>query len=231
MSNTVRDMPVMDRPRERLDNFGASSLSLQELLEIVLGSGGSKSSILEIARNILARYKNLRNLSSASIKDLGEIEGIGPAKAVQIKAAFELGKRLQLENIHPESGSVFNSLDAYRIADKYLRHEKKEHLMLFCLDSRSRLVAEPQTISIGTLDASLIHPREIFIAAIKNYASRVILVHNHPSGSSQPSDQDLEVTKQVYQAGKVVGIQLVDHLVIGLNEYISIGESFPELFQ
>src|SRR6185369_15560460 len=104
----------------------------------------------------------------------------------------------------------------------YLRDEKKEHLMLFCLDSRSRLVAEPQTISIGTLYASLIHPREIFIAAIKNYASRVILAHNHPSGSSQPSEADLEVTKQIHEAGKVVGIQLLDHLVIGLGEYVSI---------
>ena len=231
MSNTVRDLPVIDRPRERLDSFGASSLSLQELLEIVLGSGGAKGSVLEIARKILVRFKNLKDLNNASVKDLGEIEGIGPAKAVQIKAAFELGKRLQLETIHPEAGSIFTHLDAYRIADKYLRDEKKEYLMLFCLDSRSRLVAEPQTISIGTLDASLIHPREVFVTAIKNYASRVILVHNHPSGSSQPSDADLEVTKQVYEAGKVVGIQLLDHLIIGLGEYVSTHESFPQLFE
>lgn len=230
MQITVRDLPSAERPRERLRTFGASSLSLQELLGVVLGHGGVNGSVLDITKQILSKYKNLQEINAASVLSLEEIKGVGHAKAVQIKAAFELGRRLQDENIQPQSGIVFNSFDAYQLADKFLRNEKKEHLLLFCLDSRSRLITKPETISIGTLDASLLHPREIFIAAIKNYASRVILAHNHPSGSSQPSDADLLVTRQVAEAGKVVGIQLVDHIIVGRDEYISIGEAHPELF-
>jgi DNA repair protein RadC len=228
---SVRDLPIVDRPRERLSSFGASSLSLQELLGVILGHGGAKGSILDITKHIVGKYKNLQTLDAASIQELTAIEGVGQAKAVQIKAAFELGKRLQVEYVFPESDSVFNSLDAFKLADKYLRHEKKEHLMLFSLDNRRRLITKPEVISVGTLDSSLLHPREIFVKAIKNYASSVILAHNHPSGVSQPSPQDLEVTKQIFDAGKIIGIQLVDHIVLGLNEYVSIHECFPQLFQ
>ncbi|MDB4940290.1 MAG: hypothetical protein JWO40_715 [Candidatus Doudnabacteria bacterium] len=231
MSVTIQDLPLVDRPRERLRSFGASSLSLQELLGIILGHGSSKvGSVINLTKNIFSKYKSLEELNDASIPDLTSIEGVGYVKAVQIKAAFELGKRLQVEYVQPQSGNIFNSLDAFKLADKYLKNEKKEHLLLFCLDSRSRLITDPRTISIGTLDSSLLHPREIYIAAIKNYASRIILAHNHPSGASLPSKADLEVTKQVSDAGKVVGIQLIDHIVVGANEFTSIGELYPDLF-
>lgn len=231
MSFTIRDLPTVDRPRERLHSFGASSLSLQELIDVILGHGGSSSgSVSDITREILTKYKSLEDLDNASISDLRGVKGVGYVKAIQIKAAFELGKRLQLEYVQPKSGNIFNSKDAFLLTERYLKNEKKEHLLLFCLDSRSRLISEPQTLSIGTLDASLIHPREIFVSAIKNYASRVILAHNHPSGSSVPSPADLEVTRQVVSAGKIVGIPLLDHIVVGKNEYSSIGQLSPDIF-
>jgi DNA repair protein RadC len=231
MSVTIRELPSIDRPRERLYSLGAGALSLQELLGVILGHGGAATgSVLDITGQIFSRYKNLEELNNASVLDLQEVKGVGQAKALQIKAAFELGKRLQVEYVQPASEHIFNSQDAYKLAEKYLRHQKKEHLLLFCLDTRVRLISEPEIISIGTLDASLVHPREIYVTAIKKYASRIILAHNHPSGASMPSSADLEVTKQVAKAGKIVGIQLIDHIVIGTNEYSSIAELRADLF-
>ncbi|GAC1414077.1 MAG: DNA repair protein RadC [Candidatus Doudnabacteria bacterium] len=231
MSFTIRDLPAVDRPRERLRNFGAPALSLQELLDVIIGHGGVNSgSVLNITQEIFSKYQTLGELNDASINDLRAIKGLGIVKAIQIKAAFELGKRLQIEYIQPKSGNIFNSKDAFLLSEKYLKKEKKEHLLLFCLDSRSRLICNPLTLSIGTLDASLLHPREIFVTAIKNYSSRIILAHNHPSGSSVPSPADLEVTEQVIKAGKIVGIPLIDHIVVGNREYTSIGQHSPILF-
>jgi DNA repair protein RadC len=199
-------------------------------LGIILGQGSVSGSVLKLSGEIISKYQKLENLEHASVQELQAIKGVGDAKATKIKAAFELGKRLQLEFSQPHSDNIFNSLDAYRLALRFLKNKKQEHLLLFCLDTRSRLISEPQTISVGTLDASLLHPREIFITAIRNFASKVILAHNHPSGSSLPSRADLEVTRQVVEAGRVVGIGLIDHIIIGANEYTSIGEFQPALF-
>ncbi len=230
MELTIKDLPYVDRPRERLLNFGAAALSLQELLGIVMGQGSVSGSVLNIAKNLISKYSSLELLEQASLHELQTVKGVGDAKASQIKAALELGKRLQLEFAQPKSDHIFNSFDAYKLAEKYLKNKKQEHLLLFCLDSRSRLISQPQTITIGTVDASLLHPREIFVSAIQNYASRIILAHNHPSGSSLPSDADFQVTRQVFEAGKVIGIHLIDHIVVGSGEYVSIGESRPEIF-
>ncbi len=229
MSFTLRDLPKYER-RERLHELGAHSLSLHELLELVLGKGSGHDSVFTISQQLLTRYKSLREISSASIQDLCQINGIGYAKAIQIKAAFELGKRFQLEDDSPMSEAVLRSVDAYRMASYYLKDKKKEHLLLFCLDVRGRLINKPETVSIGTLDSSLVHPREIFNSAIKNHSSKIILAHNHPSGSSQPSDQDYVVTNQLYDASKIVGIELLDHIVLGRDEFSSIRENNPQIF-
>ncbi len=228
---TIRDLPKTERPRERLQSLGVSSLSLQELLQIIIGQGSSNGSVEEITRNITLNFRSLAVLFNASLEDLLAVPGVGLSKACQIKAALELGKRMQLEVNLPKSGSVLNSFNAFQLAQKYLQHKKKEHLLLFSLDVRGRLICEPEVLSVGTLDGSLIHPREVFGSAISNRAARILLAHNHPSGESQPSDADIAVTNQVYQAGKIIGIPLIDHIVLGAVDYVSISERNPEAFE
>lgn len=230
MKFTVRDLPASERPRERLEKLGSQTLSLQELLEVILGQGGKKHSISGIAHSLIQKYGSLESLSAATVEDLRDVGGVGYAKATQIKAAFELGKRYYLESSE-NLGAILTSMDAYKLARYYLKGKKQEYLMLFCLDVHGRLILKPEVISIGILDCSLIHPREIFNIAINNNSSKIILAHNHPSGSSIPSAQDYQVTSQVFQASKIIAIELIDHIVLGNHEFTSIREQKPEIFE
>lgn len=227
---TIHDLPKYERPRERLYSLGSASLSLPELLEIILAQGSTKGSVFNIAHSLLSRFSSLAALSGASLKDIQEIKGIGYAKAAQIKAALELGRRFGMEQLDVKSGNIFNPLQAYKISRLYLKDKKKEHLLLFCLDARSRLISEPEIVSVGTLDSSLIHPREVFDIAIKNYSARIMLAHNHPSGSSAPSEPDIHVTRQIWEAGNIIGIELLDHIVVAADEFSSIRELNPGVF-
>lgn len=227
----LRDLPRAEKPRERLLKLGAESLSMQELLEILLSQGNRQESVSDIANKIVYKYQNWNGINAASIGDLKSVTGVGNAKAAQIKAAFEFGKRFYAENIEPQSDSILNTQQAYLLCQKYFKHKKKEHLMLFCLDVRGRLIAEPEVLSVGTLECSLIHPREIFHSAITNHAARILLAHNHPSGSAEPSDADLHVTEQINAAGHLMGIQLLDHLVIGSAKFVSIRKHSAQLFE
>jgi len=230
MQFTLRDLPVRERPRERLRSLGASSLSVQELLSIILSNGGKSGSVHAITNELLRRYQNLESLDCASIDELRQIKGVGQVKAIQIKAAVELGKRLHLEQQLESAGQILTSEDAFRLAEYYLKNKKKEHLLLFCLDVHGKLIGRPETVSVGLLDCSLVHPREIFNQAVRSSAAKIILVHNHPSGSAVPSPQDLEVTRQIYRAGIIMGIDLLDHIVLGAGEYTSIRQDHGELF-
>lgn len=230
MAFTLKDLPVCERPRERLCEFGSSALSMQELLQIILGQGNLNKSVLFTSQQLILKYGSVQKLYAASVKDLCEVEGIGYSKAAQIKAALELGKRLFLEETREYSNSVLSSKQAFQLANYYLKSSKKEKLLLFCLDVRGKLIYKPQTISVGILDCSLVHPREIFGSAIENKSSRILLAHNHPSGSSQPSDQDAFVTRQIYDAGVIIGIPLIDHIIVGNGEFCSLRELKPELF-
>lgn len=230
MSFTLRDLPVRERPRERLQNLGASSLSIQELFEIILGCGGRSGSVKKITQDIISAYHNLSDLDRAPVGEMCKIKGVGQAKAVQIKAAVELGRRLHAENLQVSGPSILTSLDAYNLAAHYLKNKKKEHLLLFCLDVHGRIIDTPETVSIGVLDCSLLHPREIFNVAVRLCAAKIILAHNHPSGNSEPSLQDIEATKQTYQASKIMGMELLDHIVVGEGEYHSIHQDHPEVF-
>lgn len=230
MENLIKDMPGQERPRERLNSLGAQSLSLHELFQVILAQGGYKTSVASISHRIISRFKSLDNLEQAKMQELCSIEGVGYAKASQIKAALELGRRYSMRRPSNSEKKILSSADAYKIGNYYLRGKKKEHLLLFSLDSRGRLIVEPETVSIGVLDCSLVHPREIFNIAIRNSAASIIIMHNHPSGSVDPSDQDFEVTKQIYLAGNIIGIGLVDHIVIGKWSYSSIRELNPEIF-
>ena len=226
----LKDLPAQERPRERLLQFGAESLSLQELLEIVLAQGSQRSNVLQISHNLLSRYGSLEKLRSSQLNDLYQIPGVGKAKAAQLHAVIELGRRLFIEEVMPPKASIFDSSKAHSLVSSFLRDKKQEHVMLFCLDARMRLIAKPEVLFKGTLNSSVLHAREVFASAIKNHSALIILAHNHPSGSAEPSGQDLETTKSIIAAGKIMDIPLLDHIVIGGGNYYSFRVANPELF-
>jgi DNA repair protein RadC len=212
---TVRDLPKQERPRERLQKFGAEALSAQELLALVIGRGIPKKSVMSIAQELLGKFGNVKAISQASIEELSQIKGIGLAKAAQIKACFELGKRGDLE---PEQKN-FDIKDPESVVNAIwasIKDKAREHFKLILLNHRHRIIGI-STISIGTLNASLVHPREVFKDAIKHSAASVVLAHNHPSGDPEPSEDDLTITKRLIETGKILGIEVLDHIIITKN--------------
>ena len=221
-SFTVRDLPRQERPRERLQKFGPEALSAQELLALVIGRGIPKKSVMSIAQELLVRFGNVRAISHATIEELSQIKGIGLAKAAQLKACFELGKREELE---PELKN-FNIKDPESVVKAIrasIKDKAKEHFKLILLNPRNKIIGI-STISIGTLNASLVHPREVFKDAIMHSAASVVLAHNHPSGDPEPSEDDLKITKKLVESGKILGIEVIDHIIIGKNNFCSYKE-------
>ena len=217
----VKDLPLEERPRERLIKYGLKALSDYELLAIILINGSKKDNVIELAKKIL-KENNIKALSRKRINHLKKNLGIGEAKACQIAACFELGRRLA--SFKDEPSPVINSAaDISKIFTAEMSSFKKEHFKGIFLDSRKRLIKD-ETIFIGTLNASITHPREIFQAALEEGAAAVILLHNHPSGNPDPSDDDIEVTKQVVNAGEILGIDVLDHIIIGNKKYFSFRE-------
>jgi len=221
-SFTVRDLPRQERPRERLQKFGPEALSAQELLALVIGRGISKKSVMSIAQELLVKFGNVKAISQATIEELSQIKGIGLAKAAQIKACFELGKREELE---PELKN-FDIKDPEAVVKAIrasIRDEAKEHFKLILLNPRNKIIGI-STISIGILNASLVHPREVFKDAITHSAASVVLAHNHPSGDPEPSEDDLKITRKLVDSGKILGIEVIDHIIIGKNNFCSYKE-------
>jgi DNA repair protein RadC len=221
-SFTVRDLPRQERPRERLQKFGPEALSAQELLALVIGRGIPKKSVMNIAQELLARFGNIKAISQATIEELSQIKGIGLAKAAQIKACFELGRREELE---PELIN-FNIKDPESVVKAIrasIKDKAKEHFKLILLNPRNKIIGI-STISIGTLNASLVHPREVFKDAITHSAASVVLAHNHPSGDPEPSEDDIKITKKLVESGKILGIDVIDHIVVGKNRFLSFKE-------
>ena len=221
----VRDLPEEERPREKLIRQGAASLSDTELLAILLRTGTSSVSVLHLAEEVLAKYldKGLVSIMNISPQEIASVHGVGLAKAATIVAAVELGRRLstraaqKLEKIEgPE--------DVARYALPLLRYEQKEHFLVMLLDVRNRVLAMP-TVSIGSLTASVAHPREIFREAIRYSAANMILIHNHPSGDSTPSREDIRITKQMMKAGEIMGIPVLDHVIIAGDGFLSLKEA------
>lgn len=211
----IKDTPKVDRPQEKLVKYGTKKLSGAELLAIILRTGTQETNVLELSKKILRKFKN--NLKNITIDKLKEIPGLGETKACQIIAALELSNRVMRENdlpqlISPEA--VFESV-------KDIRQSKKEHLLAIYLDVKNREISR-EIISIGTLTANLIHPREIFEPAIRQLAAGIIIVHNHPSGETEASKEDIEVTKQLQKAGQLMGILILDHLIVTKNNFYSI---------
>lgn len=216
---TMRELPEDLRPRERLLKEGAEILSDIELLAILLRTGSREATALELASMLMARFQGLRSLLDASIEELSDFKGISLGKASQVKAALELGKRLALTP--PGSRPVIKTpADAADLMMEEMRHYDREHFRALLLNTKNQVLYQDK-VSIGTLNSSTVHPRELFRSAIKRSAAAVILIHNHPSGDPTPSREDLDVTKRLAEAGKIIGIDVLDHIIIGDKKYKS----------
>lgn len=218
----IKDWPENERPRERLIKYGAESLSEAQLLAIILRTGSSNKGVMNLAMGLLDAFKGLRNLDSASIKDLSSVKGLGTAKIAQIKAAFELGKRLMGES--QGNAPLFSSSSlVYSYFAPRFKNLKKEIFLCILLDTKNRLIKEVK-VSEGTLTNSPIHPREAFRDAVREAAHSVIFVHNHPSGDPEPSRDDMAVTERLKSTGNIIGINVLDHIIIGDGKYVSLKE-------
>ncbi len=221
-SFTIHDLPKSERPRERLQRFGSEALSSQELLVLILGRGIKGESVMVTAQRLLSTFGNIKAISEASLEELIKVKGIGLAKASQIKAAFELSKRQDLE-IDLKDFDIKDPQSIVKSIRAGMKDKAKEHFKLILLNSRNKIIGI-STISIGTLNANLVHPREVFKEAIMHNASSVVLAHNHPSGDPEPSEADLEITKRLIDAGKIMGIDVLDHIIITKTGFMSFKE-------
>ena len=220
---TIREWPPADRPRERLAAQPPSALSSRELLAILLGSGGAGRTALDLASEVLVRYGgSLRRLGAAEPGELATGPGIGPARACALVAAFELGRRASAEPARRDS-RIQGPGDVFRRLGPTLRDRKQEEFWAVYLDTQNRVISE-RCVTVGLLNSSLVHPREVFAPAIAHTAASVVLAHNHPSGDPDPSPEDLEVTWQLVESGRLLGIPVRDHIIIGDGRFISLLE-------
>ncbi len=211
----IMDMPRVERPREKLMRYGPEKLSDAELLAIMLRTGTKERGVLDLAGDIL-RKVGPENLKSAAYSELQGQPGIGPVKACELVACFELGRRF----LHGKKAAIYLKPQDIWAELKDIREQKKEHFVTFYLDTRNQEIKR-DIVSIGTLNYNLVHPREVFEPAVKNLAASVILAHNHPSGCLEPSDEDLSLTKRLAQAGKLLGIEVLDHVIVTKEGWLS----------
>ncbi len=221
-SFTIHDFPKSERPRERLQKFGEKALSLQELLALIISRGISGKSVMNIAQDVLTEFKSVKAIREATIEQLCTIKGIGVAKSCQIKASFELGKREELD-VEIKDFDIKNPEAVVKVIRASIKDKAKEHFKLIILNSRNRIIGITN-ISVGTLNASLVHPREIFKDAISHNAASVVLVHNHPSGDPEPSEGDLVITNRLVEAGRILEIAVVDHIIVTNTNFLSFRE-------
>jgi DNA repair protein RadC len=220
----IKELPEEERPREKLLTKGAQALSNAELLAILLRTGTKEDSVLRVAERLLKKYEEIgvAALSGLTPQDISQIKGIGPVKAVTVAAAVELGKRLN-GLASAERAIIRSPQDAANLLMARLRYEAREHFVVLVLSTKNHVLATP-TISIGSLNASIVHPRELFRQVIHYSAASVILVHNHPSGDPTPSSEDIDLTRKLVDAGKLLEIPVLDHVIIGDNKYVSLKE-------
>ncbi len=217
-SFTIHDLPKEERPRERLIKFGEDALSAQELLQVILGRGIAGESVAVTAQKLLSQFGSLQKLAEASIEELSSIKGIGLAKATQIKAVFEIGRRASTQTLSYKSKELNDPKKVYQLIKGKLKDYHKEHFYIIPINSRNYSIAE---VSVGSLNASIVHPREVFAEAIKNKAASVIFAHNHPTENLEPSEEDLEITKRLVDSGNILGIEVIDHIIVTKNNFFS----------
>ncbi|MFZ2975280.1 MAG: DNA repair protein RadC [Candidatus Moraniibacteriota bacterium] len=212
----IKDIPRIDRPREKMEKYGPGKLSDSELLAIILRSGTKDLSVVEISKKILRKFGR-EGISQASFSELKKTFGLGPVKSAEILACFELGRRF-LNGKKTEL--ILSPRDTWENL-KDIRDNKKEHFVVFYLDTRNQKI-QREIISVGILNANLIHPREVFEPAIRHCAAQIIICHNHPSGDVNPSQDDLEITKRLVEAGNILGIEITDHVIVSENSFLSL---------
>jgi len=220
-SFTIHDLPLSERPRERLQKLGAEALSAQEILAVILGRGVAGESVMVTAQRLLSEFGNLKGIADASVEELSQVRGIGIAKAAQIKAAFELSSRLEGYAEAGDKPVVKTPEDVNSLVRGRLRGKKKEYFLALLLDTRNQLIKVAE-ISIGSLDTSIVHPREVFKEAISASAASVVFVHNHPSGDPEASEDDIRLSKRLAEAGELVGIEVLDHIIIADKKFLSL---------
>ncbi len=220
MLGKMRDLAVHERPRERLVRDGEQSLSLPELLAILLGSGTKEKSVLILAQELLHKFGDIAGLLNASIEELKEIKGIGDAKAIQLKAVFAIAQKA-IKNSGEVKPFIGTPEQAFAFAKHEIAAHKQEVLLVILRDVRGRLIHH-EKVSVGTLSEVLVHPREVFYPAVKHKAHSLILAHNHPSGDPTPSKCDFELTRLLMQSSRVMGIGFDDHLIVGHQTFVSL---------
>lgn len=224
----LQDLPETERPRERLKTLGPENLSLAELLAIIIQKGTPGRSVLTTAANLLSAFGNLQNIKKAPLAQLQKVPGIGFATACKLKAALALSEKLpqsSQKTLNSQSPIKISSpKDVYSLLKPQIAQKKKEHFKLLSLNIRDSLLSI-DSISVGSLDISIAHPREVYLPAIQNSAKKIILAHNHPSEDPAPSKPDLEVTKRIALAGEIIDIRLADHIIIAPSSYFSFREN------
>jgi DNA repair protein RadC len=217
---TIRELPSEERPRERLALYGPQTLSNAQLLAIVLRTGTRDENAVALGQRLIDRFGGLRGVARATSAELSKVKGVGTVKAIQIAACAELGKRIAtriVEDLHAINGPD----DVADLLMPELQFERREHIVVLLLDVRNRVIKKV-TVSIGSLDNAIAHPREIFHPAVANSAAGIILVHNHPSGDPTPSMEDRRLTARLVECGRLLGIDVLDHIILGHDRWVSL---------
>jgi DNA repair protein RadC len=219
---SLRELPHEERPRERMLQYGAGALSNAELLAILIRTGTTSESAVSLSQRLLTQAGGLRNLVEMSIEQLTKIRGIGSAKALQVQAGIELGRRLARTS-QVETVTIRSPKDVSNMLAEELRYLNKEHFVCLFLNTKNQVIGK-ETLSMGSLNASIVHPREVFLAAIKRSSASIVCAHNHPSGDPTPSPEDIQITQRLAEAGHLLGIELLDHIIIGDRTSVSLKE-------
>ena len=219
----MEEIPVEDRPRERLKNIGVEALSVRELLAIVVGPGTRQMGAMDLAGEVVSAFESVRDMAGASVERLSRVSGMGFAKACRLRASIELGKRV-VKAGRGERRTVRCPEDAACLVMEDMKNLDREHFKVILLDSKNAVISV-ETVSVGTVNASIVHPREALKPALEKSATSMILVHNHPTGNVSPSREDILITRRFEKCGRILGIEIVDHLIIGDDDYKSMKES------
>ena len=225
----IKDLPVLERPRERLIKYGASNISNEELLAILIKTGTKNNSVKEIANLVLKKITNLNNLECININTFSDIDGLGKVKTIELMAAIELGRRIFLLKEEDIKSCFNNSNTIYQNNIGLFKGKKQEYFYCLYLDNRNKLI-ERKLLFMGTINRSIVHPREIFREAYLTSASKIICMHNHPSGDITPSMEDIRLTKSLIEIGKLQGISVADHLIMGDDNYYSFYDRHGDMF-